>query len=306
MIKEIKSIPLATFLSQLGYEPTMRKGTRLWYLSPLRQEHMASFKVETSLNCWYDFGLGRGGNIIDLASEIYQSTDMRYLMSCIADRCAVPSVQTVASTSFQRHSAPGFQDINVVPLQNRALVAYLQERGIPAHIAMENCQQIHYSCNGKRYYAVAFANQSGGYEIRNRYFKGCIAPKDISIRKVRDGPSTECALFEGFMDYLSALTLGIINVADAIILNSVCNVNKAIPILKDYAVINCYLDNDNAGTSALVELTKQFGSAVIDRSTLYSGFNDLNEYLTHKSFTPNYLPHPQLNDDENRQSRINS
>ena len=299
MIKEIKSIPLATFLSQLGHEPTMRKGTRLWYLSPLRQEHTPSFKVETTLNCWYDFGIGKGGNIIDLAIELYQSTDLRYLMRCIADRCAVPSAQTVAYTSFQRHSAPGFQDISVVPLRSRALVAYLQERGIPAQIAVANCQQIHYSCRGKRYYAVAVANQSGGFEIRNRYFKGCIAPKDISIRRVRDSPSTECAVFEGVIDYLSALTLGIINGVDAIILNSVSNVNKAIPVLKDYSIINCYLDNDNAGETALAELTAIYGSTVIDGSTLYSGFNDLNEYLTHQSSTT------RLNDYENRQSTTN-
>ena len=300
MIKEIKSIPLATFLSQLGHEPTMRKGSRLWYLSPLRQERTPSFKVETTLNCWYDFGIGKGGNIIDLATELYHSTDLRYLMSCIADRCAVPSAQTVASTSFQRHSAPGFQDISVVPLRSRALVAYLQERGIPAQIAVANCQQIHYSCRGKRYCAVAFENQSNGYEMRNRYFKGCIAPKDISIRRVRDGPSTECAVFEGFIDYLSALTLGINNGADAIILNSVSNVNKAIPILKDYTAINCYLDNDNAGETALAELIVQYGSTVIDRSTLYSGFNDLNEYLI------NQCSIQKLNDYENRQSSINS
>ena len=299
MIKEIKSIPLATFLSQLGHEPTMRKETRLWYRSPLRQERTPSFKVETTLNCWYDFGIGKGGNIIDLATELYHSTDLHYLMSCIADRCAVPSAQTVASTSFQRHSAPG-QDISVVPLRSHALVAYLQERGIPAQIAMANCQQIHYSCVGKRYYAVAFENQSNGFEIRNRYFKSCIAPKDISIRRVRDGPSTECAVFEGFIDYLSALALGIINVADAIILNSVSNVNKTIPVLKDYTAINCYLDNDNAGKTALAELTAIYGSTVIDRSTLYSGFNDLNEYLTHQCSTI------QLNDYENRQSSINS
>ena len=289
MIKEIKSIPLATFLSQLGHEPIMRKGTRLWYLSPLRQEHTPSFKVETTLNCWYDFGLGRGGNIIDIATELYQSTDLRYLMSCIADRCAVPSAQTVASNSFQRHSAPGFQDISVVPLRSHALVMYLQERGIPAQIAVANCQQIHYSCRDKRYYAVAFANRSGGFEIRNRYFKGCISPKDISIRRVRDGPSTECAVFEGFIDYLSALTLGIINGVDAIILNSVSNVNKAIPFLKDYTAISCYLDNDNAGTTAFTELTAIYGSTVIDRSALYSGFNDLNEYLVNISFTQNKI-----------------
>ena len=97
MISEIKNIPLADFLSSLGHEPTVRKGTRLWYKSPLRQEQTPSFKVDAALNCWYDFGLGKGGNIIDLAAELYQSTDLRYLMRCITDCCPAPSVQTVAS-----------------------------------------------------------------------------------------------------------------------------------------------------------------------------------------------------------------
>lgn len=285
MLKEIKSIPLASFLSRLGHEPTARKGTRLWYKSPLRQEHTPSFKVETALNCWYDFGLGRGGNIIDLAAELYQSNDLCYLMRCIADSYPVPSVPTVASSFAPRHSAPSFEDIRVVPLESHALVAYLQERGIPPEISKAHCQQMHYSCRGKQYYSVAFANESDGCEIRNRYFKGCISPKDISIRRIRDGPSTECAVFEGFIDYLSALTLGITG-ADAIILNSVSNVNKAIPYLRDYNTIHCYLDNDVAGKTALTQLTERFGTKVFDRSTLYSGCNDLNEYLT-TSFTNN-------------------
>ena len=217
MIKEIKSIPLAAFLSRLGHEPVARKGTRLWYRSPLRQEQTPSFKVEATLNCWYDFGLGRGGNIIDLATELYQSTDLRYLMRCIADSCPVPSVQTVASSFPQRHSAPSMERFDVVPLEHRALVAYLQERGIPAHIATANCEEAHYSVKGKSYFAVAFKNVSGGWELRNRYFKGCRGRKDISyLPWARDGPSTECAVFEGFIDYLSALTLDIISGADAI------------------------------------------------------------------------------------------
>ena len=290
MIKEIKSIPLATFLSQLGHEPTARKGTRLWYKSPLRQEHTPSFKVETTLNCWYDFGLGRGGNIIDLATELYQSTDLRYLMRCIINSCPVPSVQTVASSYPQRHSAPSMERFEVVPLKHRALIAYLQERGIPAHIAKAKCKEAHYCVNGRFYFAVAFENVCGGWELRNRYFKGCRGRKDISyLPLARDGPSKECAVFEGFIDYLSALTLGIISGADAIILNSVVNVNKAVPYLKDYITINCYLDNDTAGRTALTELTAIYGSTVIDRSILYSEFNDLNEYLTNQSFTKNTL-----------------
>lgn len=290
MIKEIKSIPLATFLSRLGHEPTARKGTRLWYKSPLRQEHAPSFKVDTTLNCWYDFGLGRGGNIIDLAAELYQSTDLRHILRCIADSYPVPSVPTVASSLAPRQSAPSMEWFEVVPLGHRALVAYLQERGIPAHIATTNCKEAHYSVNSKTYFAVAFENVSGGWELRNRYFKGCRGRKDISsLPWARDGPSAECAVFEGFMDYLSALTLDIIRGADAIILNSVVNVNKAVPFLKDYRIINCYLDNDNAGRNALSELTAIYGSIVTDRSTLYAEFNDLNEYLTNRSFIKNKI-----------------
>lgn len=291
MLKEIKTIPLAAFLSRLGHEPAARKGTRLWYKSPLRQEHTPSFKVETTLNCWYDFGIGKGCNTIDLAAELYQSTDLRHLMRCIANSYPVPSVQTVASSYPQRHSAPNVERFVVVPLEHRALVAYLQERGIPAHIAKANCKEAHYSVSGNPYFAVAFENVSGGWELRNRYFKGCRGRKDISyLPWSRDGPPTECAVFEGFIDYLSALALGIISGADAIILNSVVNVNKAVPYLKDYTAINCYLDNDNAGQTALAELTAIYGSTVIDRSTLYPEFNDLNDFLVNQSFTQNTLP----------------
>ena len=301
MIKEIKSIPLAAFLSRLGHEPTARKGTRLWYMSPLRQEQTPSFKVETALNCWYDFGIGKGGNIIDLAAELYQSTDLRYLMCCIANNYPVPSVQTVASSFATRHSAPSIERFEVVPLEHRALVAYLQERGIPAHIAKAKCKEAHYGVNGKSYFAVAFKNVNNGWELRNRYFKGCRGCKDISyLPWARDGPSTECAVLEGFIDYLSALTLGIISGADAIILNSVVNVNKAVPYLRNYTVINCYLDNDNAGQTALAELTAIYGSAVIDRSTLYSESNDLNDFLVNRSFTQNTISN------ENHKSTVNT
>lgn len=283
MIKEIKSIPLASFLFWLGREPAARKGTRLWYKSPLRQEHTPSFKVDTTLNCWYDFGLGRGGNIIDLAAELYQSTDLRHILRCIADSYPVPSVPTVASSLPPRHSTPSMEQFEVVPLEHRALVAYLQERGIPAQIAKANCKEAHYRVNSKPYFAVAFENVSGGWELRNRYFKGCRGRKDISyLPWARDGPSAECAVFEGFIDYLSALTLGIISGADTIILNSVVNVNKAMLFLKDYRIINCNLDNDTAGQNALSELTAIYGSIVIDRSTLYAEFNDVNDWLRNK------------------------
>lgn len=95
----------------------------------------------------------------------------------------------------------------------------------------------------------------------------------------RDGPSSECAVFEGFIDYLSALTLGLIPGYDAIVLNSVTNVNKAITVLRDYSDIRCFLDNDDAGETALQRLTAVPGKHITDCSHRYNGYNDLNDYL---------------------------
>ncbi len=48
---------------------------------------------------------------------------------------------------------------------------------------------------------------AGGYEARSRFFKGCIPPKSVSLVKAKDTTADECLVFEGFMDFLSALTL---------------------------------------------------------------------------------------------------
>ena len=55
-IQEAKAIPLADYLQCLGYSPVKRQGCNLWYKSPLRTESEPSFKVNTELNRWFDFG----------------------------------------------------------------------------------------------------------------------------------------------------------------------------------------------------------------------------------------------------------
>lgn len=65
-IETAKQINLADYLHSLGYSPVKQQGINLWYKSPLREETEASFKVNTERNQWYDFGLGKGGGIIEL------------------------------------------------------------------------------------------------------------------------------------------------------------------------------------------------------------------------------------------------
>lgn len=80
------------------------------------------------------------------------------------------------------------------------------------------------------------------------------------------------------MDFLSAATLGL-EKGDCLVLNSVANVEKAMKHLDGYGRIDCYLDHDAAGRRTLKTLKGHYGERICDRSALYDGCKDLNEYL---------------------------
>ena len=82
-IEEAKSIRIADYLYSLGYSPVKQQGINLWYKSPFREESEASFKVNTEREQWYDFGLGKGGNIIALAAHLYATDHVPYILKRI-------------------------------------------------------------------------------------------------------------------------------------------------------------------------------------------------------------------------------
>ena len=127
-IQEAKQIRIADYLQNLGYTPVKQQGNSLWYKSPFRQETEASFKVNTDRNLWFDYGLGKGGNIIALAEVLYASDYVPYLLNKIAER--VPHIRPVSFSFRQQASEPSFQQLEVGELTHPALFNYLQERGI--------------------------------------------------------------------------------------------------------------------------------------------------------------------------------
>ena len=274
----IRRIPLADFLARLGHEPVRRSGNELWYIAPYRGERTPSFRVNVAKQLWYDFGLGKGGDSFTLAGEFAQSVDFmkqaRFIAKAanmVVDRSALPTYQP-------KPAAPAFEGVEAVPLLRSPLTDYLAERGIPYAVASHHCFRLNYGVRGKRYFAVGFPNMAGGYEVRSRHFKGCIPPKDVSLVKLENTAADVCSVFEGFMDFLSAATLGL-ETGDCLVLNSVSNVEKAMKHLDAYGRINCFLDRDEAGRRTLDVLGKRHGGRVCDRSALYDGCKDLNEYL---------------------------
>ena len=277
-IENMRRIPLADFLARLGHEPVRRSGNELWYCAPYRNERTPSFRVNVAKQLWYDFGLGRGGDIFTLAGELAQSGDFMEQVKFIADAANMVVDRSEKPTCQPKPTEPAFEGVETVPLLRSPLTEYLEERGIPYGIASRYCCRLNYGVRGKRYFAVGFSNVARGYEIRNRFFKGCVPPKDVSLIKAEDAPTDMCNVFEGFMDFLSAATLGL-TTGDCLVLNSVANVEKALKYLDGYGHIRCFLDRDEAGRRTLELLKERYGGRVTDRSALYDGCKDLNEHL---------------------------
>ena len=165
------------------------------------------------------------------------------------------------------------------------MLRYLQGRGINIELAKRECKELHFT--NKPFFAIGFPNMAGGYEVRNSFFKGCIAPKDITHIRQQGEPREKCLVFEGFMDYLSFLTLRMKNCPtmpdldrqDYVILNSTVNVPKAIDVLSPYERIHCMLDNDETGYKATRAIELEYSYRVRDFSHNYRGYSDLNDYL---------------------------
>lgn len=294
-ISEAKRIPLEDFLRDLGYEPDRRGHNRtLWYKSPIRpNETDASFKVDKSKNVWYDHGLGIGGSIIDLGMRLYNESEVSAVLRRIAERApAIPSkiCQVIASDSSTRSI---FRDVEFMPLEDDRLVSYIMSRKIDYKIAMAECQEVHYTCYRRPFKGIAFRNRKGGSEIRSVNFKGCISPKDITYKKADEQHDADiCCVFEGFMDYLSFLTLcksiewigGDGNTRDFVILNSVSLWHNAISVLEQYDRIDLYLDNDPAGHRTVDSIIEALPGKVVkyvlpERCPKYK---DLNDFLMGK------------------------
>ena len=281
-IDQIKQIKLQDFLATIDCKPIKQYGVNLMYLSPLRTEKHASFKVNTELNLWYDFAIGRGGNIIDLAELLYNSSDVSYLIHQIehnAPSCVSVSPPTIKPITPQN----SFEHLQVLPITHPALIKYLEERCIDIETARTVCMELHFDTRSKHYFGIGCPNIAGGYEIRNPFFKGCIAPKDISHFYAEE-PKKVCFVFEGFMDFLSFMTLrrkenDRLKWQDYLVLNSVTNIHKAAKRLSRYDSVQCFLDNDEAGRKAYQALLMGLKVPVIDSSGLYADCKDLNEFL---------------------------
>jgi hypothetical protein len=287
-IEAIRQISIKNFLEQNGIRPARDGGSYGLYSALYREDKNPSMKVNYQDNTWCDFATGEQGNIIDLVKKI-NNTDFMGAVQVLQSQSGLSAHVTAAAPAQAANShEEKFIVHQVMELRNPALLQYLQERKIDIDIAKKLCKELYYEVRtgeqSKRYFGIGFKNDKGGWEIRNKYFKGCTS-KDISTT---NRSSTTCRVFEGFMDYLSFLTLdkqGYTNSEwignnneNVVVLNSIINVDGAKEFLAQHTTNICYLDNDDGGKRTL-QTMKDMKLPVINASDIYPDHKDLNEML---------------------------
>ena len=283
-LSRIKRYSIVEYLERKGVKPVRRTAAYALYCSPLREETHPSFKVDTEKNLWIDYGEGRGGSIIDLCMRMEGCT----LSEAI--RRLGQNASNNGTYSFLNDFVPNNSQPVMAVNGTRRLIEisdtlppHLQEyltkvRCINLEKAMPFLKCISYEVRGRRYQAIGFANLSGGYELRDdKTFKGTIAPKDIT--PIFTDRAEPVCIFEGFMDFLSFLSMKEEITNHCLVMNSVSNVARTIRYLNDRHLthIRAFLDNDEAGRRTVQDFIKA-GFHVEDMNIHYKDFKDLNEY----------------------------
>lgn len=275
-VSEAKEIDMVCFLSGLGHEPVKIRNNDYWYYSPLREEKTPSFKINRRLNRWYDHGLGKGGNLVDFAI-LYHCCTVAELLIHMSDNLSFhkPALQQSLIRSEPQNQINIIEDF---ALSSGVLLRYLQQRCIPVDIADRYCREVRYELGGKVYYGIGFRNDSGGFEIRNPYFKASSSPKGITTL---DNGALEAVVFEGFIDFLSFMAIHRNEPEDRfniVVLNSIAFFEIGRPFMEKHKTIGLYLDRDAAGQSCS-RYALSLSSKYKDESSLYQHHKDFNDWV---------------------------
>ena len=283
--REIKdTVSIVDLLSRLGYEPVKIHGQESKYFSMLHTETIPSFYVKDQLGVWYDQGLGKGGTIIDFGLA-YWSLPFQETLEKIVQVCGtnLPLVNYDRQENARKRSAvkiPHYEIEDIKPLGNNPQITdYLNYRGI-WQSAQNRIQEVYYFVEDQKkqrkyFFATGWQNELGSWEVRNKYFKGCLGHKAISFIA---GDENRLAVFEGYLNYLSWLTENPQATDSVIVLNSVALLPMGIKKAREFSEVDIYFDRDKTGHNATLELIKALPQAV-DRSAIYDGHKDYNEKL---------------------------
>ncbi|GBF21142.1 MULTISPECIES: toprim domain-containing protein [Arenibacter] len=266
--KKARAVCIVKTMAKAGHFPRRETKKEAWFLSPFRPETHASFKVSKIKNLWFDHGSGFGGNTPDLVVRLY---DCR-LLDALDFLSDIPPSFSFHPQPFEPPKNDGLIIKSARPIWHYGLKVYLEQRNITLQTANKYCKEVHHSRKGNHYFGIGLQNDSGGWELRNMYYKSSSCPKDITYFS---NGCMQLVVTEGMFDFLTVTNFCHHNMS-FLILNSLSFIKRAMKHIERFNHVELYLDNDKVGKEA-TEWLMQNHKGCVDKSYLYSDYKDVSE-----------------------------
>ncbi|MFA5352710.1 MAG: CHC2 zinc finger domain-containing protein [Thermodesulfovibrionales bacterium] len=292
-IVEVKQMDIVAYLASLGHQGRPHGG-KVRFKSPFRDEKEPSFYVYTHNNTWFDWGLGKGGDIIDFVQRLHGVSFPEALEILTGVKASVPKAP-------EKRPKPQTSAVDV-----HRLYETLRKRTDQAMIeAFFNAQGVNYYPQiGTVYYPTISGKERIDYAatpmpMRNRSFQGLECREMIDEGKKRTLGETKVPwvlprdssiayMAESILDALATeIVAGDYN-HTLIGLNGVGLIKWIPRMVEKLGIKKMYLalDNDEPGNRILPEVEEMLTSLGVASSRMTehveAGVKDMHRLLRSK------------------------
>ena len=281
--KQIKEISIREVMESFSLFPERDNSITGFYLTIDREEKDPNLLVNFEQNLAIDFKSANSFNVVSIVQTIKKCTEGEAL-----------TYLEIVHSNFLKKSPKMLKDqvsntFKIIDKKDNIHLLNLQFIvNLKVNINCNLFSEIWFEDGPKKYYGIAFKNNSGGYEIRNKYMNICLQKKDITT--IKNG-AKKVLIFIDYPDFLTYKFLFNNEEAehvDYLILNSYLMIYKIKNELVNYNEIVLYFENDSHGDIA-TERVKSFSKKVVDGRGLYSDLGSINNLIPVVEFIPTKL-----------------
>lgn len=280
-----EQVSLTGLLARLGFQPAHTSGREIMYRNVLHEDRKKpSLCVNDNLGVWYDHGTGKGGNVIDFGLAFWPGLGMKDVCGKVYEvmQQAVPATVSLLKHTRRKQRKtlvqPYFKIDKVCELgKTPSIRQYLERRGIWQE-AQGILQEVHYhsvhsKLQPRQFSAAGHRNDAGSWQVRNKYFKGCLGNKGLTLFP---GDTRRMVIFKDIFDYLS-WKHDYPELSDSVLMiNSFKQLEPAIKVAMRYPYLTVYFDHSPDGRQSLRQFITELPYAA-DGTSAFQGHHDYSE-----------------------------
>jgi hypothetical protein len=275
----INRMDLVNFLTSFRIEPAHIDGHQYTYHSPLKGHPLVppSFVVDRATNTWHETFSQEKGNFLDFATRFFQCT-----IGELQERLSVSRVSQPATAKSDEDPVL----LDTIPIRSVLLQRWLWARRIPLDVAHRYCIEASYRRQYKRYCALAFRCDTGGYELFTPHRQYHIPPTGPTLL-VNGAP--DIIILSDAIDLMTLVTILCRydeHIPDLLALNEPVPFSTLQGLLENYRYKHFFLPTTPEWV-ALNRTIPRNTPDYQDHRPLYAGYKALNSWFCHPG-NPDY------------------